>query len=156
MSKQRQTKSKQERQKALWLHVYNEIDQLVRIFECWPTNQTWANARVESIAIHVRVLSEFFALDVPSRADTMHASEFGFTQQHLNHNESLQVRANKDIAHLTWERLERYEKGKSDWNEQELILLYEICEAFAQHCQKTDDRWDDLANRLSQRLKVMM
>lgn len=141
-------RSAQDLQKALYPHVYNEINQLVRIIDCSPTpcDQIWVNARVESIAVHVRALQDFFAELPGQNPDDMHASQFGFAQW-LKHDQAVRDRTNKDIAHLTWSRLPRY-PVKSTWDLHELTPLFEICAAFARHYQNTHARWTDLASRL--------
>ena len=114
--------------KALYPHVFNEIDQLVNILRLQPDNQTWHNARIECIAIHARCLNEFFGKG--KRDDDVLASHFAFSENYLD--EIVVKRTDKDICHLTYTRVENYPE-KSHWGESELDPMLAVCERFVTH-----------------------
>lgn len=64
------------------------------------------NAMLESLLVHARVLKEFF--DSKSRyKDNVIPSDFGFTSEDTGISQDVVGRMHKDLAHLSYSRLDR-------------------------------------------------
>lgn len=101
-----------------------------------PSQVPWQNAQTESIAVHARCLTDFFngAMERSQTHDDVLVRDYSFTKTYSD--PVILDRSNKDIAHLTYSRIERYPE-QSTWRIDDLQPLLAVCEEFVIHLLRT-------------------
>ena len=118
--------------------VYYEIQQfcksaLLRLDA--PSFTPEANAYLESMLVHVRVLTDFFGRATrPTRngeeLDDVLSCDFKFPATPLGLPEDYQTRINKELVHLTYTRATRVTNEEKNWEFVPLVRLVNRCIEF--------------------------
>lgn len=121
-------------QYEIWM--FSELPELLRTAEALPA--VHRNALVESFAIHIRDLIGFFYAGTSPHGDDIIAEDF-FPEPDIWRNaipaksdylEELRIRANKEVAHLTYTRLQLTpDNGRWDYD-RAFEVLNEIIATF--------------------------
>lgn len=110
-----------------------EIEQLLGCC-CVPAgDQVVRNMRLESALLHARNLIEFLTPGQERYKDSILAMDFGFAEQKPAVDREIETRLNKDLAHLTYSRLQRTAETKP-WDMSKVGLPVIVsCTAFIRH-----------------------
>ena len=102
--------------------IYYEIKQLIdsTLLSQDVKDIRFKNAFVESVLVHTRILIEFFENERRWKDDVL-TSDFGFSPKKLNISDHDRDRLNKDLAHLTYSRLNRSHEEKN-WDYINVVL----------------------------------
>jgi hypothetical protein len=116
----------EEQKRAILRHVFYEIEQLLQASWMRTDDACVGNALLESILVHVRTLCDFYESSRRStrrsqgnqrvEQDDVLVTDFGFAAQKMSIPPDDRERLNKDLAHLTYSRLERRALGSKWWN----------------------------------------
>jgi hypothetical protein len=102
-----------------------EIEQLLHASRLSTNNLFVSNAVLESVLLHVRTLLDFYERSTRStrqergqtvEQDDVLALDFGFAAQEIAIPDDYRERLNKDLAHLTYSRLERRTLDSKQWD----------------------------------------
>ena len=119
----------EQKEKILGAELY-EIEQLLFACSFKFENTNINNALLESTLIHVRALLDFF--EKPERAtrragnklvelDDVLATDFNFNARKIQFQSQDRERLNKDLAHLTYSRVDRSQDDKL-WDYMQVVL----------------------------------
>ncbi|UCD28076.1 MAG: hypothetical protein JSV03_13410 [Planctomycetota bacterium] len=129
------------------LGVCYEIDQMIGAFSkcCETTDTIIKNACLESSLIHTRILRDFFNHTKRNKdyQDVL-AIDFGFPECLVTLPDGVNERLNKDLAHLTYQSVERPLTEKK-WNPQDFKDLFKCCKEFCEFLLKKN--WLDESAR---------
>jgi hypothetical protein len=108
-----------------------------RVGRTGPADEVLNNALLESLLLHVRILLDFFehAKDGRERDDVL-AEDFSFIARGIALDPDTRRRLNKDLAHLTYESVERPRQAKG-WQREAFLPLLARCHEFVV-CLKAD------------------
>ena len=128
-----------EEQKAGVLrHIRYEIERCIFIF---PGENVFPDFWVSHI-VHARVLIDFFECQSKFKDDVL-CTDFGFDARTLNVSEWYRLKMNKDLAHLTYERVKRTYDTQT-WNVPEVLsAFYEVSLEFIDHILKNPPKLVD-------------
>jgi hypothetical protein len=160
-------------------HLHYEIHQMIYSISCHDSLVVSAredahalmqrNAFLESSLLHARALLDFFESSERkqrggSELDDVLSWDFGFSAAPILIPSDLRDRLNKDLAHITYSRLQRIDNAR-DWRMGEIMFpLIERSLAFAEHlagsptllgAKDVVDAWRATASDLRAILKVV-
>ena len=107
-----------------------------------PTDWVALNACLEAWLLHARNLTAFFETSQEHRCkDDVVSEDYGFAAQPLPINDTVRNRFNKDLAHLTFDRIARTRQTPESrqakkWHLLEFLPLLERCDTFVQQMQR--------------------
>lgn len=111
--------------------VRYEMEQLLGCYRFKPRIRAERNMRLESFLLHYRVLLDFFARGHERKDDDVLAADFGYRSEGVAMPAKERSRLNKDLAHLTYSRLNRKNK---EWDLDKLMgAMLPRCAEFARH-----------------------
>lgn len=119
-------------------HVAYEVKQTLGLLQnlnsC--TDGYTKNARLEALLLHARVLLDFFE-HTRREKDNVLATAYGYPASEIKIDDGLRNRLNKDLAHLTYSRLQR-QGAETNWDLGSLLkpILVRFSE-FADHVVET-------------------
>lgn len=134
--------SDEQKRQILHPHVFYTIQQLASLMTIRhppPFRTALANARVESIATNSRNLLLFFETAEDKRQqDDVLAADFGFEVHEIAIQSKLRSRVNKEVAHLTYSRIEHYQENRRDWQYRKFVpQILDRCADFIAHLLQT-------------------
>jgi len=98
-----------------------------------PKEQVVINALIESIALHTRILLDFFQASHRVEDDIL-SCDYDFPARPLELSGSIKDKVNKEAAHLTYGRIERFVQGKKEWPYNEFVpQICQRCIEFIDH-----------------------
>lgn len=113
--------------------VAYEIKQFIEFAKIKPIGTPHKIQRLESGLLHVRILLDFFKTDNKRNKDDVRATDFNFQHIELSVSHAVVTRLHKDLAHLTYSRLQQTIRNKP-WNLKLFVPpLANACVAFIQH-----------------------
>lgn len=131
-----------EKRQILDPHVFYTIQQLASLMTAnkqLPEERALANACVESVATNSRNLLHFFENEErKNKNDDVLAADFGFRVGVIDIGMKIRNRVNKEVAHLTYSRIEHYREDRRDWQYCEFVpLILDRCREFIAHLLET-------------------
>lgn len=159
--------------------VYYEIDQMVRTIlleEHWSLiaalrdcGTTITNALLESRLLHIRSLLEFFQREQRTivkrkELDDVLSKDYGYQAAPIDIDAAYIERLNKDLAHLTYARIERTAESKKWPLVKVVVPILKRCDDFIGFVATSDllksqrskvDNWNSLRARIQAQLTLV-
>ena len=144
------------------IHVFYEIEQMLLASERKSSEQWLNNALLESTLLHARSLVHFFD-DTTRKGKDVLSTDFGFSRCGPCISAADKERLDKELAHLTYARLDRATNEDRTWDYAVLLTpILERARDFAVHITNgpwtigdprlTGDCWRLLVGLIDERL----
>lgn len=119
------TPSDDQKREIIDPHVFYCIQQLTCLFVDHPSQEPshcLRNAWVESVVVNSRNLLKFFETDKCARfRDDVIAEDFDFPARKIEMGTNVHNRVAKEVAHLTYSRIEHYLEDRREWPYHEFV-----------------------------------
>jgi len=118
----------EQKREALEL-VHYEMEMFYETMYMRSPNRFMNSAYVESMLLHARNLIDFFQYR-QRKFDDVLSFDYDFPAKQIDLNADVENRLNKDLAHITYDRLKRRNVPEKDWDLKDFTPLVDRCIEF--------------------------